>query len=350
MPDETTAGTEFACATLREEFSAIHVGKPAHFRKLTLFPLMRSTHIFERPDYLLLEDAITQGFGRVTEIHQGGSVSELRFENSSHLPVLLLDGEELIGAKQNRVLNLTILAPPNQTTVIPVSCVEAGRWSTANTNFKSSDNVMYSKARAQQVSDVTREMRANGSHQSNQYAVWDEIAAKMHRLDASSCTHAMSAIYERQATAVEEYVRAFQWQDHQAGVVFAINGRVLGLDLFDNDQVMGRFFPKLVRSFALDAIDAAFPDSNTPNAAQANGLAKPEAVSDFLAKVTSAPSSLHPAIGIGKDIRLGTSEMAGAALWAQKRYIHICAFAQNGQGHTSTFQTRMSRPAHRRMW
>jgi len=350
LPDainNTRPATDFVGATLGEEFSGIHVGKQAHFRKLTLFPLMRSTHTSEGLDYLLLEDAITQGFGRVTEIHQAGSVSELRFDNSSDLPVLLLGGEELIGAKQNRVLNLTILAPPKQTTIIPVSCVEAGRWSTANTNFRSSDNVMHSHARAQQVMHVTQAMRASGSHRSNQYAVWGEIAAKMQRLDAASPTQAMSAIYERQATAVEEYVRAFQWQDHQAGIVFAINGRVLGLDLFDNDQVMCRFFPKFVRSFALDAIDAAYGGS-TPNAPEANEPAKAEAVTDFLAKITSAPSSMHRAIGIGKDIRFGTSEMAGAGLWA-KRYIHICAFAQNGRDD-QTFQTRMSRPAHRRMW
>ncbi len=53
---------------------------------------------------------------------------ELRFVNHCERPVLLLDGEELVGAKQNRILNLTVLVPAHQTIVIPVSCVEAGRW------------------------------------------------------------------------------------------------------------------------------------------------------------------------------------------------------------------------------
>ncbi|MBV9622915.1 MAG: hypothetical protein JOZ14_02935, partial [Acidobacteria bacterium] len=177
-------------ASLREEFCGIDVGRPTHFRNLSVFPLIRPRPVGERPDYLLLEDAISQGLGRVTEIHAGGSVPELRFENSAGLPVLLLDGEELIGAKQNRVLNLTILAPPKQTTVIPVSCVEAGRWSMSSTACCPSANLMYSRARGRKVSDVTFAMRATESRRSDQSAVWDEIAAKIERLDAASPTSA----------------------------------------------------------------------------------------------------------------------------------------------------------------
>ena len=342
------ATTKSLGTRLREEFSGIDIGRPTHFRNLSVFPLVRPMPIGEKPDYLLLEDAISQGLGWVTEIHAGGSVPELRFENSSELPVLLLDGEELIGAKQNRVLNLTILAAPKTATVILVSCVEAGRWSMSSFAFRSSDNVMYSRARARKVSDVTFAMRATQSRRSDQSAVWDEIAAKMDRMDAASSTCAMSAIYERQATSVEEYVRAFCSQQGQAGVAFAINGRVLGLDLFDNDHVFGRFFPKLLRSFAVDAIDAAFTSPEKANSLLASDPAKREAVIDFLAEAASSPSSAHPAIGLGKDVRFGTSTVAGAALWAQERYIHICAFSQSGN-HSGKSQTRISRPAHGRI-
>ena len=64
---------------------------------------------------------------RVTKLSEGGSVQQLLFVNEGERPVLLLDGEELVGAKQNRILNLTILAPPKQRIVVPVSRVEAGR-------------------------------------------------------------------------------------------------------------------------------------------------------------------------------------------------------------------------------
>src|SRR5580704_5666256 len=114
--------------SLKDDFARIRVGTPTIYRNLTVFPLLRPEPACAEPDYLLAEDAIGQGLAEITELPGGGSVPELQFANNSPRAVLLLDGEELIGAKQNRVLNLTILASPKAVTVIPVSCVEAGRW------------------------------------------------------------------------------------------------------------------------------------------------------------------------------------------------------------------------------
>src|SRR5713101_6114465 len=139
-------------------------------------------------DYLLLEDGIAEGKVRVTELNAGGSVPELRLENTADLPVLVVDGEELVGAKQNRALNLTILAPAKHTTIIPVSCVEAGRWNMASPDLMPVDHFMYSGLRSERVSQVTDSMRSRGSHASDQAAVWRNIAAKAFRLKATSPT------------------------------------------------------------------------------------------------------------------------------------------------------------------
>src|SRR5260370_2924087 len=140
--------------TLQEEFSQIEIGRCGEFRSLTLFPLMRRSVPVPEMDYLVVEDGIAHGKVRVTELHAGGSVPELRLENNADLPVLLVDGEELVGAKQNRVLNLTILAPAKQTTVVPVSCVEAGRWKMASDDLQTADHVMYSLGRGEQMAKV----------------------------------------------------------------------------------------------------------------------------------------------------------------------------------------------------
>src|SRR6266571_2988066 len=170
--------------TLQQEFSGIEIGRSSEFRNLILFPLMRRSDPVRGMDYILLEDGIAQGKVRVTELHAGGSVPELRLENAANLPVLVVDGEELVGAKQNRVLNLTVLAPAKQTIVIPVSCVEAGRWSMATPQFRTADHVMYSAARAERVSQVTESMRSSGARVSDQGAVWRDIAAKAVRLNS----------------------------------------------------------------------------------------------------------------------------------------------------------------------
>jgi hypothetical protein len=328
--------------TLQEEFSHFEIGRSSQFRNLTLFPLVRRNTPAPPLDYLLLEDGIAQGKVRVTELHSGGSVPELRLENTADLPVLLVDGEELVGAKQNRVLNLTILAPAQRTTVIPVSCVEAGRWGMSTADLKTADYLMYALGRGERLAQVTRSMGSNGTRNSDQGAVWRNIAAKATRLKASSPTGAMSAIFENHASSLEEFARAFSWQEGQCGVAFAIGGRILGLDIFDHAETMRRFFQKLVRSYALDALDRD-PTAHEP--------ATIEAVCPLVTQIGAAESFAEQATGLGKDVRFDGPEISGAALWAQERYVHVCAFVKNSKSSCAPgFWTRMARPSHRRMF
>lgn len=324
--------------TLKDELSSVELGVPTRFRNLTVYPVLRPAPERTEPDYLLLEEAIELGVAHVTEVSDGGSVPELRFENMSDRPVLLLDGEELLGAKQNRVLNLTILVGPKQSLAIPVSCVEAGRWQMREREFRTAPHVMYSRARAQRAAKVTESMRQSGSRRSDQGAVWDEIALMAERMEASSPTGAMNAIYEKHAVSIEHYLRAFKWQERQAGVVFWIGGHTCGLDLLDHPGAMRRLFPKLIRSYALDALDQDREEE----------VASIGDAAEFINKVATAPSFSEPAIGLGKDLRLVAQQLSGAALYAGQRYVHVCAFTTNGHASGPRFQTRMSRPSGRR--
>lgn len=92
---------------------------------MALYPLL-STHALDL-EYLLLDEALADGSIEVEEVDNSGSVPELKVINNSPQMVLILDGEELVGAKQNRIINTTILIQGKSTTVIPVSCVEQGR-------------------------------------------------------------------------------------------------------------------------------------------------------------------------------------------------------------------------------
>ena len=112
--------------TIGPELEIFSLGTPQHFRHLTVFPLLHPAP--REPFYLTLDETLARRCAQVTEVSKGGRVPELRLVNHGDLPILLLDGEELVGAKQNRVLNLTILAPAHSEVVIPVSCVEQGRW------------------------------------------------------------------------------------------------------------------------------------------------------------------------------------------------------------------------------
>lgn len=327
--------------TLQEELSSVVAGEPRSFKNLAVFPLFRQKSNLICLDYLLLEDGIADGKVRITELPAQASVPELRLDNQEDLPILILDGEELVGAKQNRVLNLTILAPAKQSLVIPVSCVEAGRWKMSSEELQQADHIMYSHGRAERAAHVTESLRSQGARTSDQGAIWRGIAVKAARLSAFSPTGAMSAIYERHASMLESYVRSFECQEGQCGAVFAISGQIVGLELFDYPEVLRRFFNKLIRSYALDALDAS----------EAAKAMDPEGVSAFTQKLARAPCLVEPALGHGKDVRFNGPGISGAALWAFQRYIHLCAFYCEGQvAKSSSLITRLSRSRFRRFF
>lgn len=137
-------------------------------------------------------DALAGGCAGITEASELGSVPELRFVNDCDVPVLLLDGEELVGAKQNRILNLSVLAPVGKSIVIPVSCVEAGCWRSQSAEFASASRAHFAAGRARKTAQVSESLRRSGRRVSDQVAVWSDISDKVFRMDALSKTGAAS--------------------------------------------------------------------------------------------------------------------------------------------------------------
>jgi len=77
--------------------------------------------------YLLVDEALARKEVVVEEVSKGGTVPEIRVTNFAEKTVLVVDGTELVGAKQNRIVNASFLLPPKSVTKIPVSCVEQVR-------------------------------------------------------------------------------------------------------------------------------------------------------------------------------------------------------------------------------
>ena len=123
--------------------------------------------------------------------------------------VLLLDGEELVGAKQNRIINTTILIAANSTTTIPVSCVEQGRWSYRSEKFSSEKRVMSHMMRSHKAEHVNNSKKFHNTYCSDQGAIWGEIDEKARRMKAMSATGAMADIYEKEKPSIDEYVKQF---------------------------------------------------------------------------------------------------------------------------------------------
>ncbi len=293
-------------------------GTPTGFRNLTIFPLIEENG--SQPDYLTLDEALAQKVAKITEVSESGHVPELRFINDSDKRVFLLDGEEVVGAKQNRIFNVSIMAPAGKTIIIPVSCVEAGRWHHRSSEFASAPRTQYAEGRARKMAFVTENMKSDGSKRSNQGDVWNNISAKFRKLESSSPSAAMSDLFEEQSVRIENYVHSFIPLPNQIGAVFALDGEVAGMELFDSAQTFRKLFPKLVRSYGLDALSSRKGeggDGPVPSKAE---------VADFLKKVAEARVSTFPGTGEGNDLRLEAEGLTGAALAVDDRIVHLSAF------------------------
>jgi len=280
-------------------------------------------------EYLVLDEALSSGVVEITEVSEQGSVPDLNFVNRGARPVLIVDGEELLGAKQNRVVNLSILVAANSELTIPVSCVEAGRWRSRSRHFTAAPRTQYATGRAKRMADVSLSMMVRGERVSDQAGVWEDIAAKACRLEADSPTSAMEAIFERHVGSIDEYVAGCRPVEGQVGALFFVGETLIGFDLFDRPSTLSKLLPKLVRSVAVDAIDAASmrSKSHDPASAGFDANAIRARAEQFLAVASEAPQHVTAAVGLGEDLRLTAPRVAGAALVTDAHVVHLGAFA-----------------------
>ena len=302
---------------ISETLQTTRLGQSQVCDRLTVVPIVN--FIDSEPEYITLETALKTKVARVRE-KSSATVPEILFQNRGKASVLLLDGEELVGASQNRVLNMTILAPPKASLTIPVSCVEAGRWETGRSGFSSADNLMFRAVRMQKTRAVTKNLASNGTRDSDQGEVWDTLARTKSALHVNSKTGAMRDIFKHQQRQLSRYLNAFTLSTNTTGAVFFIEEQPVGVELFDHPATFSRVFPKLIRSYALEA----FLKSNS--IAKVDSSCRSEAAQQLLDQTSRCATKYYPAIGEGTDIRLHDLTLVGAALKAKNRLVHLCVF------------------------
>ncbi len=206
-------------------------------------------------NYDLSDEAINKGVVTVEEVSEAGSVPDLAVENSGDLRVLFLEGEELVGAKQNRILNTSVLIAAHTKSKIPVSCVEAGRWGYKSRQFGSGGTHSSSMLRRVLKSSVSRSVREKRGHRSDQGEVWEEVARQQTALGASSGTSAMSDTFEAHRSRLDEFKGKLNYVEGAVGAAVAVGGKVVAIDLFDKATTCGRVWNRLLSGAILDALE-----------------------------------------------------------------------------------------------
>jgi hypothetical protein len=304
--------------------SSLKLGEPRVHNGLGLWPVFAEMR--PEPAYIMLVEALSLDGFRISEVSEGGSVPNLRVVNETPHHVLLFDGEELKGAKQNRILNTTILIASGSSLDVPVSCTEQGRWSYASPEFSSSGSLAHSGLRKQKSASVAYSLHLNETHASDQGAVWSEIE-ELHaaaKSDGSSKTRAMKDAYEGRQRELDEFTRDIPCQDGQCGLLAVIGDRVEGIDLLSLPDAYSKLHRRLVESHAMDFL--------VRKKGAARKAFDPQAPMRFLAEAAKAQESVHATPGLGSDHRLRFRWGHGAALRVDETIVHLALFDAGGLG------------------
>ena len=319
-------------ATLNE----VKLGDPQHYRNMSVFPLLFSGK--SKLEYSMLRKALNEGHIVITEISENGSVPELKLINISESYILLLDGEELEGAKQNRVLNTTLLVPPKSELKVPVSCTEQGRWNRVSAAFQHSGKFLFKRARENKMSSVHQSLKYGQGYRSNQEEVWEDISQLQSNRNTHSPTSAMKDIYDKEKGNLDDFLKAFPLIEGQCGIIVGLGGQVVGLEYLSSSDRYLDVHRQLIESYTMDAL--------VENLSGENPELTLEESQRFLEQIWSASQETFRSAAAGTDVRLDSEHIVGSGLVKGEELIHLSAFAR--QTTRQQYSPRMASYRHRR--
>jgi hypothetical protein len=299
-----------------ELMQSIDILQPREVGELQVFGLRRQSD--SRLVYRTLDDVLAAGLLDMTEVTECGSVSAIRVANRSPDMVFLLAGEHVIGAKQNRVLNASIMLAGRTTLSVPVSCVEAGRWHYSSATFASGGTLAHSALRGLLSRHACEGYRAAGSPISKQGEVWSEVSRKLTITGTTSVSSELQQAYLNHADLLTCALRRLPVPADASGAAFAVRGRVAGIDFFDQPGTLSRLWPKLVRSYLLDTLE---PSAHSAPPMSTTGVRR------WLHGASLAKAETYQSSGLGQDTRLEGERLVGAALVVEGQPVHVQLFA-----------------------
>jgi hypothetical protein len=265
---------------------------PIRSGNLTVFPVVAGK-AYDTSAFITLDEGIRSGDVVVTEAGQAqglirrrpgrsdvihpirdAEVNRLVLVNNSKRPLLLLAGEIVTGGKQDRVISKDRIVPPESDPVdLSVFCVEPGRWVASGGKYD------FSTARGGTALFATPAVRSKAMATKNQQQVWDEVRSSQHAASEMVIVNGAAAAAP-EINSTSSYARVMENKDvqkqvdsvaapvqrdyesiiHQlrdknaVGVVVAVNGEIVWADLFASTHLLQKYWPKLVRSYATEAV------------------------------------------------------------------------------------------------
>src|SRR6516164_76014 len=267
--------------------------------------------------YSTLDEALEAHWIEVVESTEAGRVSSIKIINRSTQMVFLMAGEQLVGCKQNRVMNSSIMVPPRAEMALPVTCVERGRWGYSSSAFSSPRTSSHYALRAMMTRQASQSYRFAGVPMSDQKKVWNEVSRKLGAMSSPSSSDAMQDVYRNYDLKLRELEEKLPAPSDCNGAVFIIAGSIVGTDFFDDADTLRKLWPKLIRSCSIDALERQAKNERSTSVHE---------ISSWLEASASATQESFPSPGMGLDVRIEGKDVLGASLVIDDHPVHMELF------------------------
>jgi len=307
-----TASLEFLAPWLTH----LSPGGPVAAGPLTLIPLLGPERL---PPISTLRPQRANDEVQVREVSESGVVGRVLVVNRSPLPLLLLDGEELVGAKQNRVVNASTLVGPGVALEVPVSCCERGRWRDVGSGFRSVGRSMPLSMKAAKHARVSQSLRQRRGFDADQGAVWRDVDGYLRGRGVRSRTDALSEAFDTDFEALDRLRQQLMNRgpgDGEIGVAFALQGRLLGIELFGSHNLYAQAYERLLHACFAEALGV-----------EVRGVEATLEPLRLVHSVLSSTPSSQPSPGLGEDHRFACALGTGFLLSWDGAPIHAAVFA-----------------------
>jgi len=247
------------------------------------------------------------------------SVPQIQVHNPTNGPLLIPAGKVLSGGRQTRTVNVSILVAPGSTIIIPVSCVEAGRWH-GRRGFEDSKRFASRRVRMEKQRSVARNVKNLRMKMSDQGAVWNSIDEEMalRHLDSDTKNFLFaeeSLNYESKRFAAVQDLLNEGPEPGQNGIAIAQGDKIASVEMFASPDALKSSYEALIRS-------AIFDSPNTEVKAP-----REDAVQKFLDQILSAETTEAIGVGLGTEYHIENKELVAHALAYEGKFLHANAFA-----------------------
>ncbi len=217
-------------------------------RNLVVYPLVFSE---EGGDGVIsLDEAMNR---KTVELRDVLDVNSIKVINTGNSPVLILEGESIQGARQDRIFNATSVVQVETEEILPVSCVEKGRWSGGST-FRTSGTLAFPSLRSVLRSSVTINLMSRGELKSDQNSIWKLVDKTLSVTRTMSRTNSMHDAYYNLKDEIERYTEELGEISNVSGYMVFVGDKFVSLDVFPSRELLKKYEEKLFTSYAMQGI------------------------------------------------------------------------------------------------